>query len=278
MRRLREAERMRRDAINDLRALGALRSRGLVADLDELLAADFYDVELAPPSTPGYDMITADGRRVQVRTLRSTPTNHRTSMGDMKEPYDTLLAIRLDEDYGPTAAFEIPRAVLRIALPSRLTHVTDSPAGKRPGHHTNQRSRAARRPAVAPTVRAACSHTAAVDSYTPFRTDRIPNWSVWLFWIAVIAIGVILFNRDAPPTADERAYCSYGARSPEQWHGCLKHVTDEQMARGSSDAADSAWAPDAVGCDGAGDYCELFLAHRYDPDTVALAEAISENG
>jgi hypothetical protein len=117
MRRLREAERARRAAITELRALGALRSRGLVADLGERVAADYYGVALAPPSTPGYDLITRDGRKIQVRTLRSTPLNHRTSMGAMKEPYDTLLAIRLDEDYSPTLAIEVPRAVLETHYP-----------------------------------------------------------------------------------------------------------------------------------------------------------------
>src|SRR5215217_866121 len=87
MRRLREAERERRAAITELRALGALRSRGLVADLGERLAAEYYGVPLAPPSTPGYDLITRDGRKIQVRTLWSTPLNRLTSMGVMKEPY-----------------------------------------------------------------------------------------------------------------------------------------------------------------------------------------------
>jgi hypothetical protein len=117
MRRLREAERERRAAITELRALGALRSRGLVADLGERLAAEYYGVPLAPPSTPGYDLITRDGRKIQVRTLWSTPLNRLTSMGVMKEPYDTLLAIRLDEDYSPTLAIEVARAVLEDHYP-----------------------------------------------------------------------------------------------------------------------------------------------------------------
>jgi hypothetical protein len=112
MEQLREAERARREAITTLRDLGVLRSRGLVAELGEGLAANYYGVDLAPPSTPGYDLQTDDGRKVQVRTLRDTPTTHRTSMGVMKEPYDVLLAIRLDQDYSPTRAIEVPRPLL----------------------------------------------------------------------------------------------------------------------------------------------------------------------
>jgi hypothetical protein len=117
MEQLCTAERARREAIATLRGLGVLRSRGLVADLGEGIAAAFYSVALAPPSTPGYDLETKDGRKVQVRTLRDTPTNHRTSMGVMKEPYDTLLAIRLNADYRPTCAIEVPRSILEQHYP-----------------------------------------------------------------------------------------------------------------------------------------------------------------
>ena len=110
--RLRKAERARRQAIRDLIALGAIRSWGLVADLGERLAADYYAVELAPPSTPGYDLVTRDGRRVQVRTLRVTPENQRASIPPLREPYDVVLAIRLDEDYSPLEGIEVPREVI----------------------------------------------------------------------------------------------------------------------------------------------------------------------
>jgi hypothetical protein len=38
-------------------------------------------------------------------------------MGVMKDPYDTLFAIRLDENFGPTLAIEVPRAVLEEHYP-----------------------------------------------------------------------------------------------------------------------------------------------------------------
>jgi hypothetical protein len=115
--RLRRAERARRHAIAELIKLKAIRSKGVVADYGEALAARYYGVELAPPSTPGYDLITEDGRKVQVRTLRSTPGNWRSSMGLMKEPYEALLAIRLDQDFGALGAFEVPRRILEQHYP-----------------------------------------------------------------------------------------------------------------------------------------------------------------
>jgi len=118
MRRLCSAERARREAIDDLISLDVVRSRRLVGDLGEALAARFYGVTLASnANTPGYDLQTTDGRRVQVRTLRSEPHYERTVMGAMKEPYDTLLAIKLSVDYEPLRAIEVPRAVLEHHYP-----------------------------------------------------------------------------------------------------------------------------------------------------------------
>jgi hypothetical protein len=50
-------------------------------------------------------------RRVQVETLRSTPTRPRTIIGEIKDPCDLVLAIRPDFDCAPTEAIEIPRDV-----------------------------------------------------------------------------------------------------------------------------------------------------------------------
>jgi len=70
MERLRAAERAQRAAIENLIGLGVVRSRVLVGDLGEQIAARYYGVELAPVFTPGYDLVDHHGRRVQVKTLR----------------------------------------------------------------------------------------------------------------------------------------------------------------------------------------------------------------
>ena len=113
MERLRGAERERRAAIEELIRLGVVRSRVLVGDLGERVAADYYGVDLAPVFTPGYDLVDRRGRRVQVKTLRGTPTGPRTIIGAVNDPCDVVLAIRLDFDYTPLEAIEIPRAVAR---------------------------------------------------------------------------------------------------------------------------------------------------------------------
>ena len=111
MARLRAAERERRAAIEDLIRLGAIRSHVLVGDLGELIAARYYGVELPPAFTPGYDLVDERGNRVQVKTLRATPTRPRRIIGEVKDVCDLVLAIRLDFDFAPTEAIEIPRAV-----------------------------------------------------------------------------------------------------------------------------------------------------------------------
>jgi hypothetical protein len=114
-----EAARAQQAAIEELRAEGVLRSRNLVGDLGEYVAARFYGGELSGPGEPGYDVLAPDGRRVQVRTLRVTPHNRRTVMGVMREPYDVLFALRIDEHYAPLEAFEAPREVVDELFPGR---------------------------------------------------------------------------------------------------------------------------------------------------------------
>lgn len=118
MRRLCEAERARRQAIDELIQLGVVRSRRLVADIGEALASRFYDAPLvANANEPGYDLVAPDGRLVQVRALRSEPHRERTIMGVMKEPYDTLFAVKLSVDFEPLRAIEMPRALLEAHYP-----------------------------------------------------------------------------------------------------------------------------------------------------------------
>jgi len=114
---LAQCDRVRRGLITELRAAGYVRGRNLVAELGEWLAARYYGVPLAPPKTPGYDLVH-EGRRVQVRAIRDTPENPRSVLGAMKEPYDVLLALRLDEDFQVTDALEVPRLVLDQAFPN----------------------------------------------------------------------------------------------------------------------------------------------------------------
>lgn len=110
-----EADRARRNAIEHLLQMGAIRSRVAVADLGEAYAAAYYGVDLAPKGTPGYDL-RVRRRRVQVKTLWCIERIRRI-IGPLKEPYDILFAIRLDENCMPLEAIEVPRRVINDHLP-----------------------------------------------------------------------------------------------------------------------------------------------------------------
>jgi hypothetical protein len=120
--RLASLDEQRRELIT---ALG-FRSRGFLTDYGELIAQRVYHgSRRAPPSQPGYDLEVDGLGLVQVRTLRSTPTNRRTSMGAMREPYDVLFALCLGANYEPVSAWEIPKAALEsLYAPGTRTALT----------------------------------------------------------------------------------------------------------------------------------------------------------
>lgn len=105
--RLYAAEQARDAAIRDLVRLGVIRSKVLVGDLGEVIAAHYYGVDLAHAMTPGYDLTLADGRRVQVKAMRGNQ-GKRTILArqPLPETCDLLLAIRLADDYTPTEAIQ----------------------------------------------------------------------------------------------------------------------------------------------------------------------------
>lgn len=123
--RLYAAELERASAIADLKRLGVIRSKVLVGDLGELVAANFYGVELAPVFTEGYDLIRRDGLRVQVKGMRGDE-GKRTIVCRQRLPEtcDLLFAIRFADDYTPLEAIEVPRAVADEMYGDRGVHWT----------------------------------------------------------------------------------------------------------------------------------------------------------
>ena len=79
LKRLAVLDTERVELLTQLRTMG-FRSRGLVGEYGELLAAALYGVPLPASSQPGYDLDVPGLGAVQVKTLRSTPGNRRTSM------------------------------------------------------------------------------------------------------------------------------------------------------------------------------------------------------
>ena len=106
-------------ASNRLRAAGLLRSNNLVGDVGEWIAARHYRVPLAKTRTQGYDLTTADGRRVQVKTLKDGNDGRRSEAGRVLGPCDMLLMIRLAPDFTPLAAVEIDFSVVQEVFGDR---------------------------------------------------------------------------------------------------------------------------------------------------------------
>lgn len=128
--RLHAAELARAAAIEDLVRLGFIRSKVLVGDLGELIAARYYGVELAPVFTQGYDLIRRDGARVQVKALRGE-NGKRTivARSPLPDTCDVLFAVRLFDDYTPREAIEVDRAVCLEHFGERGVHWTKGFAG-----------------------------------------------------------------------------------------------------------------------------------------------------
>lgn len=95
-----------------LREAGLLRSNNLVGDVGEWIASRYYGVPLAKTRTQGYDLITNDDKRVQVKTLRDGNDGRRSEAGRVLGPCDIVLLIRLAPDYTPVVALEIPFSVV----------------------------------------------------------------------------------------------------------------------------------------------------------------------
>ncbi len=109
--RLTIVERARLEATETLKEIGVIRGCRLADDVGEAIAAVFYDVQL--PATSGFDLETRDGARVRVRALHCTGKRPRVAIGILREPYDLLLALRLNADYAPREAIEVPREVVQ---------------------------------------------------------------------------------------------------------------------------------------------------------------------
>src|SRR5205823_441630 len=69
-------------------------------------------VSLADTRTVGYDLVTHDNQRVQVKTLKDGSRGRRYEVGRVRGPCDLLFMLRLARDYTPLAAIVIPFGVV----------------------------------------------------------------------------------------------------------------------------------------------------------------------
>src|SRR3954447_1842980 len=87
------------------RVMLALRERNIVrsannpiADIAEQLVAAPYVGSVAPPNEPSYDVLAADGRRLQVKAPRRSQTG-RTTLTPLRRPdFNAVVAVTFKPD------------------------------------------------------------------------------------------------------------------------------------------------------------------------------------
>lgn len=95
-----------------------LQRRGMVwsgkspiADYAEYLVARHYEVEPIRGSNPGYDLVTKDGRRVQVKARRyaedSTPGHFGEFSKFAEGRFDDLVVVLFEDDLRVRAAYKV---------------------------------------------------------------------------------------------------------------------------------------------------------------------------
>jgi hypothetical protein len=112
-----------------LREKGVLRSaNNPTGDLAEHLFCIAFGWQLANNSVKGYDALSSDGKRFQIkgrRVHRRNPSRQLSAIRDIVgNHFDFLAAVLFDDDYGVTKAILLPKAA--VAANSTFTAHTNS--------------------------------------------------------------------------------------------------------------------------------------------------------
>lgn len=120
------------EVLAELKARGVIRTRGVVGEVGEYLAAGMYTGSLAAPVTAGYDLIDHSGRQIQVKTrsFDGDPSSRRfNGLGD--GGHDAVLFLVLDPTtFRPSLAREVTASrvgELLLSKPGglRYPHIED---------------------------------------------------------------------------------------------------------------------------------------------------------
>ena len=111
-----ELIRIHRATLKELWRRGVVRTMNSPqGDWAELLVARAYEGELAPNSEKSYDVLTGDGRRLQVKARVLDPDNVGSHVTSPFRSWDfdaALILLLADDDLSVLAAAELPRAVV----------------------------------------------------------------------------------------------------------------------------------------------------------------------
>jgi hypothetical protein len=90
-----------------------------VGDIAEAIVAAHYEGERGAFAQRGWDVRLQpsaefpEGERVQVKAMRRTPANRRSSLSPIRDAdYDTVVIVIFDEDYNVTEGLRLTRAIV----------------------------------------------------------------------------------------------------------------------------------------------------------------------
>lgn len=104
-------------ATNELKARGVVRTQNNpLGDYTEWLVARALDLDLQTNSKAGYDGVSKDGVRIQIKGRRVTPANKSRQLSAIrkyaKQDFDVLAAVIYDEHFNIIEALLIPYEVV----------------------------------------------------------------------------------------------------------------------------------------------------------------------
>jgi len=92
---------------------------GITGEVAEYEAARLLGLELTPARHAGYDAVSADGRRYQIKgrcLLPDSKPSQRIGRIDVRKDFDAVLLVLLDSNFDAQAIYEADRAPVVAAL------------------------------------------------------------------------------------------------------------------------------------------------------------------
>ncbi len=112
-----ELLRLQASATNELKAKGIVRTQNNpLGDYTEWLVGKALALELQANSKAGYDGVSKDGVRIQIKGRRVTPTNNSRKLSVIRKyaekGFDALAAVIYDEHFNIIEALLIPHEIV----------------------------------------------------------------------------------------------------------------------------------------------------------------------